>query len=88
MRPDAALARQIRYDPYFRDSVAAVADIRCPALFVLATENLPGLPGRVGDLMPATLEGVNATAPGAVRVGYARCCTDEQDVVVQRNCRR
>ncbi|WP_433225171.1 hypothetical protein [Actinomadura formosensis] len=26
---------------------------------------------------------MNATAPGAVRVGYARCSTDEQDVVVQ-----
>lgn len=57
-RPDAALARQIRYDPYFQDSVAAVADIRCPALFVLATENLPGLPGRVGDLMPALRAGI------------------------------
>jgi pimeloyl-ACP methyl ester carboxylesterase len=58
VRPDAALARQIRYDPYFQDSVAAVADIRCPALFVLATENLPGLPGRVGDLMPALRAGI------------------------------
>ncbi|ARQ71422.1 alpha/beta fold hydrolase [Streptomyces marincola] len=57
-RPDAALARQIRYDPYFQDSVEAVADIRCPALFVLATENLPGLPGRVGDLMPALRAGI------------------------------
>ncbi|MEV0666235.1 recombinase family protein [Actinomadura luteofluorescens] len=26
---------------------------------------------------------MNATAPGTVRVGYARCSTDEQDVVVQ-----
>ncbi|MGI5201342.1 recombinase family protein [Spirillospora sp. CA-108201] len=25
----------------------------------------------------------SGTAPGAVRVGYARCSTDEQDVVVQ-----
>ncbi|WP_433477315.1 alpha/beta fold hydrolase [Spirillospora sp. CA-142024] len=58
VRPDAALARQIRYDPYFQDSVAAVAEIRCPALFVLATENLPGLPGRVGDLMPALRAGI------------------------------
>ncbi|GAA2613138.1 alpha/beta hydrolase [Actinomadura fulvescens] len=58
VRPDAALARQIRYDPYFRDSIAAVADIRCPALFVLATENLPGLPGRIGDLMPALRAGI------------------------------
>ncbi|GGQ18102.1 pimeloyl-ACP methyl ester carboxylesterase [Actinomadura coerulea] len=57
-RPDAELARQIRYDPYFQDSVAAVAGIRCPALFVLATENLPGLPGRVGDLMPAQRAGI------------------------------
>ncbi|MEW2354258.1 alpha/beta hydrolase [Spirillospora sp. NPDC029432] len=58
VRPDAALARQIRYDPYFQDSVAAVAGIRCPALFVLATENLPGLPGRVGELMPALRAGI------------------------------
>lgn len=57
-RPDAELAGQIRYDPYFQDSVAAVAGIRCPALFVLATENLPGLPGRVGDLMAAQRAGV------------------------------
>ena len=57
-RPDAALARQIRYAPYFQDSVAAVADIRCPALFVLAAENLPGLPGRVGDLMSALRAGI------------------------------
>jgi DNA invertase Pin-like site-specific DNA recombinase len=26
---------------------------------------------------------VNAATPGAVRVGYARCSTDEQDVVIQ-----
>ncbi|GAA4104776.1 alpha/beta hydrolase [Actinomadura miaoliensis] len=58
VRPDAALARQIRYDPYFQDSVAAVADIRCPALFVLATRDLPGLPGRVGELMPALRAGI------------------------------
>ncbi|MER7505129.1 alpha/beta hydrolase [Nonomuraea pusilla] len=58
VRPHAALAGQIRYDPHFRDSVPAVADIRCPALFVLATENLPGLPGRVGELMPALRAGI------------------------------
>ena len=58
VRPDAELAAQIRYDRYFQDSVPAVADIRCPALFVLATENLPGLPGRVGDLMSALREGI------------------------------
>ena len=58
VRPGAALARQIRYDPRFQDSVAAVAGIRCPALFVLATENLPGLPGRVGDLMTAQRAGI------------------------------
>ncbi|GAA4302569.1 pimeloyl-ACP methyl ester carboxylesterase [Actinomadura luteofluorescens] len=57
VRPDAALAERIRYDPYFQDGVAAVAGVRCPALFVLATENLPGLPGRVGDLMPALRAG-------------------------------
>ncbi|MES9536389.1 MULTISPECIES: alpha/beta hydrolase [unclassified Actinomadura] len=58
LRPGAALAGQIRYDPRFQDSVAAVAGIRCPALFVLATENLPGLPGRVGDLMTAQRAGI------------------------------
>ncbi|MBE1531222.1 alpha/beta fold hydrolase [Actinomadura algeriensis] len=58
VRPDAALAGRIRHDPHFRDSVPAVAGIRCPALFVLATENLPGLPGRVGDLMPALRAGI------------------------------
>ncbi|SEN71021.1 alpha/beta fold hydrolase [Nonomuraea pusilla] len=58
VRPHAALAGQIRYDPHFRDSVPAVAGIRCPALFVLATENLPGLPGRVGELMPALRAGI------------------------------
>lgn len=58
VRPDAALARQIRYDPYVQDSVPAVADIRCPALFVLATDNLPGLTGRVGELMPALRAGI------------------------------
>lgn len=57
-RPAAVLARQIRDDPYFQDSVAAVAGVRCPALFVLATESLPGLPGRVGDLMPALRAGI------------------------------
>ncbi|MGP4024798.1 hypothetical protein [Actinomadura sp. 3N407] len=57
-RPDAALAGQIRYDPYFQDSIPAVADIQCPALFLLATENLPGLPGRVGALMPALRAGI------------------------------
>jgi hypothetical protein len=35
-----------------------VADIRCPALFVPATGNLPGLPGRVGELMPALRAGI------------------------------
>ncbi|QFG20732.1 alpha/beta fold hydrolase [Actinomadura sp. WMMB 499] len=58
LRPDAALAERIRYDAWFQDSVAAVAGIRCPALFVLATENLPGLPGRVGELMPAQRAGI------------------------------
>ncbi|SDK84567.1 alpha/beta fold hydrolase [Nonomuraea jiangxiensis] len=58
VRPDAALAAQIRYDPHFQDSVPALAGIRCPALFVLATENLPGLPGRVGELMPALRAGI------------------------------
>ncbi|TDC89835.1 alpha/beta hydrolase [Actinomadura sp. 7K507] len=58
VRPDAALARQIRYDPHFQDSIAAVPGIRCPALFVLATENMPGLPGRTGDLMPALRAGI------------------------------
>ncbi|WP_141578996.1 alpha/beta fold hydrolase [Actinomadura sp. WMMA1423] len=58
VRPDAALASRLRYDPHFQDSVAAVADIRCPALFVLATENLPGLPPRVGDLMAAQRAGI------------------------------
>ncbi|WP_412515310.1 alpha/beta hydrolase [Actinomadura madurae] len=58
MRPDAALAGQIRYDPHFQDAVAAVAGIRCPALFVLATGNMPGLPGRVGELMPALRAGI------------------------------
>ncbi|MEV0165611.1 alpha/beta fold hydrolase [Nonomuraea fuscirosea] len=57
-RPDAELAARIRYDPHFQDSVPAVADLRCPALFVLATRNLPGLPGRVGDLMPALRAGI------------------------------
>lgn len=57
-RLDAELARQIRYDPHFQDSVAAVAGIHCPALFVLATENLPGLPGNVGELMPALRAGI------------------------------
>ncbi|RSN64364.1 alpha/beta hydrolase [Actinomadura sp. WAC 06369] len=58
LRPDAALARRIRDDPHFQDGVAAVADIRCPALFVLATADLPGLPGRVGELMPALRAGI------------------------------
>ncbi|TDC52536.1 alpha/beta hydrolase [Actinomadura sp. KC345] len=58
LRPDAELAAQIRYDPYFQDSVPGVAGIQCPALFVLATENMPGLPGRVGDLMPALRAGI------------------------------
>ncbi|HUR09015.1 MAG TPA: alpha/beta hydrolase [Nonomuraea sp.] len=58
LRPDAALAGQVRYDPHFQDSIPAVADIRCPALFVLATQNLPGLPGRVGELMPALRAGI------------------------------
>ncbi|MQY16097.1 2-succinyl-6-hydroxy-2,4-cyclohexadiene-1-carboxylate synthase [Streptomyces sp. RB5] len=58
VRPDAATAGRIRYDPYFQDSVPAVSGIRCPALFVLATENLPGLPGRTGDLMPALRAGI------------------------------
>ena len=62
-RPSAELAEQIRYDPYFQDSVAAVADIRCPALFVLATENMPGLPGRVGDLMTAHRAGIRRDLP-------------------------
>ncbi|GGV07461.1 hypothetical protein GCM10010182_28150 [Actinomadura cremea] len=57
-RPDAALARRIRDDPHFRDGVAAVAGIRCPAVFVLATRSLPGLPGRVGELMPALRAGI------------------------------
>ncbi|SEG81814.1 hypothetical protein SAMN04489712_114150 [Thermomonospora echinospora] len=26
---------------------------------------------------------MNATTPGTARVGYARCSTDEQDVVIQ-----
>jgi pimeloyl-ACP methyl ester carboxylesterase len=63
VRPGAALAGQIRYDPRFQDSVAAVAGIRCPALFVLATENLPGLPGRVGDLMTAQRAGIRRDLP-------------------------
>ncbi|MGR6920153.1 alpha/beta fold hydrolase [[Actinomadura] parvosata] len=58
VRPGAALAGQVRYDPYFLDSVPSVAEIRCPALFVLATRNLPGLPGRVGELMPAQRAGI------------------------------
>ncbi|GII95587.1 hydrolase [Sinosporangium siamense] len=58
LRPDAALAGQIRYDAYFQDSVAAVADIQCPALFVLATRDLPGMPGRVGELMQALRAGI------------------------------
>ncbi|NJP94927.1 alpha/beta hydrolase [Nonomuraea sp. FMUSA5-5] len=57
-RPSAALAGQVRDDPYFLDSVPSVAEIRCPALFVLATRNLPGLPGRVGELMPAQRAGI------------------------------
>ncbi|GAA1627241.1 alpha/beta hydrolase [Nonomuraea maheshkhaliensis] len=57
-RPDAELAVRVRYDPHFQDSVPAVADLRCPALFVLATRNLPGLPGRTGDLMPALRAGI------------------------------
>jgi pimeloyl-ACP methyl ester carboxylesterase len=57
-RPDAALAGQIRYDPHFQDSVAAAAGIRCPALFVLATRDMPGLPGRVGELMAAQRAGI------------------------------
>ncbi|SPT51487.1 hypothetical protein [Actinomadura madurae] len=35
-----------------------MAGIRCPALFVLATGNMPGLPGRVGELMPALRAGI------------------------------
>ncbi|GAA2835415.1 alpha/beta fold hydrolase [Nonomuraea rubra] len=58
VRPSAELAGQVRHDPYFKDSVPQVARIRCPALFVLATRNLPGLPGRVGELMPALRAGI------------------------------
>ncbi|UBU18199.1 alpha/beta fold hydrolase [Nonomuraea gerenzanensis] len=58
VRPSAALAAQVRYDPYFLDSVEPVAEIRCPALFVLAGRNLPGLPGRVGELMTAQRAGI------------------------------
>lgn len=58
IRPEAALAGQIRYDPHFQDGVAAVAGIRCPALFVLATGDLPGMPGRVGELMAALRAGI------------------------------
>jgi pimeloyl-ACP methyl ester carboxylesterase len=58
VRPGAALAGQVRHDPYFLDSVPPIARIRCPALFVLATRNLPGLPGRVGELMPALRAGI------------------------------
>ncbi|MEV0612305.1 alpha/beta hydrolase [Nonomuraea sp. NPDC050404] len=63
VRPGAALARQVRHDPWFRDSVPLVADVRCPALFVLATRNLPGMPGRVGELMPALREGIRRDLP-------------------------
>jgi pimeloyl-ACP methyl ester carboxylesterase len=59
LRPSATLARQIRYDPHFQDSISLVEQIRCPALFVLATQNLPGLPGRIGELMPALREGIH-----------------------------
>ncbi|GAA2212283.1 hypothetical protein GCM10009850_077450 [Nonomuraea monospora] len=58
VRPSAELAGQVRHDPYFLDSVPPVADLRCPALFVLATRDLPGLPGRVGQLMPAHRAGI------------------------------